>query len=145
MRKSLLTISGLLHRTDRCSDADEERRTRYSRMCTAPSTVEPTRSEVAEAIMTSDTRRKEIGGRNSNSMASTVRIGGICKGAGMIQPRMSRRTRGLHATMLAFITSDVAINSCHAEAGLADAVEHSFNRITVDGDMSTNDSVISAG
>ena len=88
---------------------------------------------VAEAIMTSDTRRKEIaiefkiGNRN-------VRIGGICKGAGMIQPGM--------ATMLAFITSDIAIESQLMKRALKIAVAQSFNRITVDGDMSTNDSVI---
>jgi glutamate N-acetyltransferase/amino-acid N-acetyltransferase len=97
---------------------------------------------VAEAIMTSDTRRKEIaveiriGGK-------PVRIGGICKGAGMIQPRMApMASRSLHATMLAFITSDAAISSRLLKAALIAAVEHSFNRISVDGDMSTNDSVI---
>ncbi len=89
--------------------------------------------QVAEAIMTTDTRRKEIAiefkiGR------STAYIGGVCKGAGMIQPGM--------ATMLAFITSDVAIESDLLKRSLRVAVEQSFNRITVDGDMSTNDSVI---
>jgi glutamate N-acetyltransferase/amino-acid N-acetyltransferase len=100
----------------------------------------------AEAIMTSDTRAKEvavefkIGGR-------PVRIGGICKGAGMIQPGMS--TTGarpaaapLHATMLGFITTDAAIEPRALKAALAEAVAHSFNRIIVDGDMSTNDTVI---
>lgn len=124
--------------------------------------------QVAEAIMTTDTCRKKIaiefkiGNR-------TVRIGGICKGAGMIQPGMveaklvaralGRREgaprpsgaatttgRGTvatsHATMLAFITSDVAIESHRLKRALKIAVEQSFNRITVDGDMSTNDSVI---
>src|SRR6202030_1200847 len=65
---------------------------------------------------------------------STARIGGICKGAGMIQPGM--------ATMLGFITTDVAIESGGLKRALKMAVEESFNRITVDGDMSTNDSVI---
>jgi glutamate N-acetyltransferase / amino-acid N-acetyltransferase len=89
--------------------------------------------KVAEAIMTTDTRRKEIavefkvGERN-------VRIGGICKGAGMIQPGM--------ATMLAFITTDAAIEPAALKRALKVAVGQSFNRITVDGDMSTNDSVI---
>jgi glutamate N-acetyltransferase/amino-acid N-acetyltransferase len=98
---------------------------------------------VAEAIMTSDTRRKEIavelelGGAN-------VRIGGICKGAGMIQPGMSGKGpgSGLHATMLAFITTDAAIDSQFLKQSLQTAVAQSFNRITIDGDMSTNDSVI---
>jgi glutamate N-acetyltransferase/amino-acid N-acetyltransferase len=88
---------------------------------------------VAEAIMTTDTRRKEIAvefriGR------STIRIGGVCKGAGMIQPGM--------ATMLGFIASDAAIEPAALKRALKIAVEQSFNRITVDGDMSTNDSVI---
>jgi glutamate N-acetyltransferase/amino-acid N-acetyltransferase len=94
--------------------------------------------QTAEAIMTSDTCRKEIA-VEFNIGRSTVRIGGICKGAGMIQPGMSRT---LHATMLAFITSDVAIESSLLKRALEVAVDQSFNRITVDGDMSTNDSVI---
>ncbi|MDB6123658.1 MAG: Arginine biosynthesis bifunctional protein ArgJ [Pedosphaera sp.] len=106
----------------------------------------------AEAIMTSDTRPKavavefKLGGK-------TVRIGGICKGAGMIQPGMSatgarpaavpsNKFQGLHATMLCFITTDAAIESKTLKAALNEAVANSFNRITVDGDMSTNDTVI---
>jgi glutamate N-acetyltransferase/amino-acid N-acetyltransferase len=105
--------------------------------------------QVAEAIMTTDTRRKEIA-IEFKIGKSTVRIGGICKGAGMIQPGLvPRRTApramapgATHATMLAFITSDVAIESNQLKRALRIAVEQSFNRITVDGDMSTNDSVI---
>jgi len=102
----------------------------------------------AEAIMTSDTRPKQIaiefklGGK-------TVRIGGMCKGAGMIQPGMSATgarpaalPQGLHATMLCFITTDAAIEAQALQACLRQAVAHSFNRITVDGDMSTNDTVL---
>jgi glutamate N-acetyltransferase / amino-acid N-acetyltransferase len=88
---------------------------------------------VAEAIMTSDTRRKEIA-VECKIDNRIVRIGGIAKGAGMIQPGM--------ATMLAFITSDIAIEPRALKRALRMAVERSFNRITVDGDMSTNDSVI---
>src|SRR5437773_2064460 len=87
----------------------------------------------AEAILTSDTRRKEIA-VEFRIGKSTVRIGGVCKGAGMIQPGM--------ATMLAFITTDVAIEPELLKRALRVAVARSFNRITVDGDMSTNDSVI---
>lgn len=89
--------------------------------------------KVAEAIMTTDTRRKEIAVefKIDNRVA---RIGGICKGAGMIQPGM--------ATMLGFITSDVAIEASALKDVLKFAVQQSFNRITVDGDMSTNDSVV---
>jgi glutamate N-acetyltransferase/amino-acid N-acetyltransferase len=95
---------------------------------------------VADAIMTSDTRRKEIAVEFEIGR-STIRIGGICKGAGMIQPEMTRSGAG-HATMLAFITSDAAIESNALKRVLEAAVAQSFNRITVDGDMSTNDSVI---
>lgn len=101
-------------------------------------------AHAAEAIMTSDTRPKEVavefklGGKS-------VRIGGICKGAGMIQPGMSatgaRPAAVPHATMLGFITTDAAIESSALKTGLAQAVANSFNRITVDGDMSTNDTV----
>ncbi|HEY0551951.1 MAG TPA: bifunctional glutamate N-acetyltransferase/amino-acid acetyltransferase ArgJ [Verrucomicrobiae bacterium] len=103
---------------------------------------------VAEAIMTSDTHPKQIaiefklGGK-------TVRIGGVCKGAGMIQPGMSATgarpaaaPAGLHATMLCFITTDAAIEAKTLQACLQEAVAQSFNRITVDGDMSTNDTVL---
>jgi glutamate N-acetyltransferase/amino-acid N-acetyltransferase len=91
--------------------------------------------KVAEAIMTSDTRRKEIA-LEFKIDDCAVRVGGICKGAGMIRPGMK------HATMLAFIASDVTIESSLLKSALEVAVEQSFNRITVDGDMSTNDSVV---
>ena len=105
--------------------------------------------QATEAIMTSDTRPKQVavefklGGR-------TVRIGGICKGAGMIQPGMSATGKrpaalahgGLHATMLCFITTDAAVEKSVLQAALNEAVANSFNRITVDGDMSTNDTVL---
>lgn len=103
-------------------------------------------AEAAEAIMTSDTRPKQIavefklGGR-------VVRMGGICKGAGMIQPGMSATGRRpaampLHATMLCFITTDAALDARTLRLALHEAVAHSFNRITVDGDTSTNDTVL---
>jgi glutamate N-acetyltransferase/amino-acid N-acetyltransferase len=103
-------------------------------------------AQAAEAIMTSDTRPKQIavefklGGR-------TVRMGGICKGAGMIQPGMSTNGQRpaalpLHATMLCFITTDAAIEAKVLQPALQEAVANSFNRITVDGDMSTNDTVL---
>jgi glutamate N-acetyltransferase/amino-acid N-acetyltransferase len=91
--------------------------------------------KVAQAIMTTDTRRKEIAVELKIDNC-TVRIGGICKGAGMIQPLMK------HATMLGFITTDVSIEPKALKRALEIAVEQSFNRVTVDGDMSTNDSVI---
>jgi glutamate N-acetyltransferase / amino-acid N-acetyltransferase len=100
----------------------------------------------AESILTSDTRPKQIavacqlGGK-------TVHVGGIAKGAGMIQPGMSANGRrpaasSLHATMLAFLTTDAAIQPRTLQRCLQEAVARSFNRITVDGDMSTNDTVL---
>jgi glutamate N-acetyltransferase/amino-acid N-acetyltransferase len=86
-----------------------------------------------EAIMTTDTRKKdgaveiEIGGR-------VVRLGGMAKGSGMIHPNM--------ATMLSFITTDVAISRDCLDRALRRSVRRSFNRLTVDGDTSTNDTVI---
>lgn len=100
----------------------------------------------AEAIMTSDTRPKQVA-VECNIGGKPVRIGGICKGAGMIQPGMSANGKrpaapALHATMLCFITSDCAIEPGVLNSALQQAVAHSFNRITVDGDMSTNDTVL---
>jgi glutamate N-acetyltransferase/amino-acid N-acetyltransferase len=105
-------------------------------------------TEAAEAIMTSDTRPKQIA-VEFKLAGKKVRIGGICKGAGMIQPGMSATgarpaaaPSGLHATMLCFITTDAAIEAKALQAALQEAVANSFNRITVDGDMSTNDTVL---
>jgi glutamate N-acetyltransferase/amino-acid N-acetyltransferase len=102
----------------------------------------------AEAIMTSDTRAKQVA-VEFHLAGKTVRLGGICKGAGMIQPGMSASGRrpaaapsGLHATMLCFVTTDAAVERRTLSAALNEAVAHSFNRITVDGDMSTNDTVL---
>jgi len=87
----------------------------------------------ARAIMTTDTRPKEaaarvqVGGR-------AITIAGICKGAGMIHPNM--------ATMLAFLVTDAAIEPGVLQTALQAAVERTFNMITVDGDMSTNDTVL---
>jgi glutamate N-acetyltransferase/amino-acid N-acetyltransferase len=96
-----------------------------------------------EAIMTSDTKPKEIG-LEFKIEGVKVRIGGMCKGAGMIQPGMSESGArpALHATMLCFVTTDAAVGSKTLQAALNRAVAKSFNRITVDGDMSTNDTVL---
>lgn len=86
--------------------------------------------DAAEGILTTDTRPKtawkqiDLGGMS-------IRIAGIAKGAGMIRPNM--------ATMLAFILTDAKLGRGQVEALLREHVEHSFNRITVDGDTSTND------
>ena len=100
----------------------------------AVSELSETGSELAgNAIITTDTYSKacstevEIGGKK-------VRFGAIAKGSGMIQPNM--------ATMLCFITTDAAIDSKLLQAALSDIVETSFNMISIDGDMSTNDMAI---
>ncbi|HEY5911570.1 MAG TPA: bifunctional glutamate N-acetyltransferase/amino-acid acetyltransferase ArgJ [Verrucomicrobiae bacterium] len=102
--------------------------------------------QAAEAILTSDTTAKQVAVEFKLG-GQSVRIGGICKGAGMIQPGMSASGRRpaavpLHATMLCFVTTDAAIRAPALQAALTEAVAHSFNRITVDGDMSTNDTVL---
>lgn len=88
---------------------------------------------VAEAIMTTDTcpkrasKRIKLGGK-------TVTIAGVAKGSGMIHPNM--------ATLLSFVTTDAAISKASLNAALARAVNRSFNRVTVDGDTSTNDMLV---
>ena len=89
--------------------------------------------DVAHAIMTSDTRHKEIA-ISMDLDGYKVKIGACAKGAGMICPSM--------ATMLCFITTDANIGKTSLDKAVHEAVEHSFNRITIDGDMSTNDSVV---
>ncbi len=86
--------------------------------------------QAAEAIMTTDTFSK-ICYRKSRIGGEEITLGGIAKGAGMIQPRM--------ATMLAFLLTDAAIEGRSLKSAFRDGVESTFNRITVDGDMSTND------
>ena len=91
----------------------------------------------AAAIMTTDTRPKEIA-VSLQIDGKTVHIGGITKGAGMINPLM----KVPHATMLAYITTDANIDQKYLSQLLQEEVAGSFNRVTVDGDMSTNDTVI---
>ncbi len=89
--------------------------------------------DAARAILTTDTRPKEaaaefaLGGRGA-------RIGAMAKGAGMIAPRM--------ATLLAFFTTDAAIEPEPLRLGLVEAMGESLNRVTVDGDTSTNDMAV---
>ncbi|MBI3008293.1 MAG: bifunctional glutamate N-acetyltransferase/amino-acid acetyltransferase ArgJ [Candidatus Omnitrophica bacterium] len=89
--------------------------------------------DAARAIMTTDTVPKEAAVR-FNINGRTVTIGGIAKGSGMVSPNM--------ATMLSFITTDAAISHNGLKSALDKAVDKSFNRITIDGDTSTNDTVI---
>jgi len=87
----------------------------------------------AQAIMTTDTRPKSIA-VEFELAGSPVRVGGMAKGAGMIAPHL--------ATMLAFITTDADLSPNMLHACLVSSVEQSFNRVTVDGDTSTNDTVL---
>ena len=89
--------------------------------------------DAAQAIVTTDLVTKEIA-LETMIEGRPVRIGGIAKGSGMIHPNM--------ATMLAFITCDAAVSTSLWQEMLKRAVDKSFNQITVDGDTSTNDSVI---
>ena len=90
-------------------------------------------NQAAKAIMTTDTKKKEaavtfeIGGK-------TVTIGGMSKGSGMIHPNM--------CTMLAFLTTDAAITKKALQCALSEDVEDTYNMISVDGDTSTNDTVL---
>ena len=100
----------------------------------------------AQAIMTSDTQPKEIA-IEFKLGGQIVRLGGIAKGAGMIQPGMSPTgarpaSMPLHATMLSYLTTDAKIPATTLRRCLREAVANSFNCITVDGDMSTNDTVL---
>jgi glutamate N-acetyltransferase / amino-acid N-acetyltransferase len=89
--------------------------------------------DAAEAIMTTDIFSKECALRFPLG-SSKITIGGMAKGSGMIAPNM--------ATMLAFVTTDAVISPAALQAALRMANNHSFNRITVDGDMSTNDMLL---
>jgi glutamate N-acetyltransferase/amino-acid N-acetyltransferase len=86
-----------------------------------------------EAIMTTDTRRKD-GALETEIGGVKVRLGGMVKGSGMIHPNM--------ATMLGFITTDAAISRELLDEALRRSVARSFNRLTVDGDTSTNDTIL---
>jgi glutamate N-acetyltransferase/amino-acid N-acetyltransferase len=90
-------------------------------------------ADALEAIMTTDMRKKEIAVETEIG-GELVRIGAMTKGSGMIHPNM--------ATMLAFITTDAAVESDALDTALRLAVKRSFNRLTVDGDTSTNDMVV---
>jgi len=90
-------------------------------------------AKAAEAILTTDTKKKEIA-VSFKLGEQEVKIGGMAKGSGMIHPNM--------ATMLGFITSDISIKGELLQEALQQVVEKSFNMISVDGDMSTNDMVL---
>jgi glutamate N-acetyltransferase/amino-acid N-acetyltransferase len=88
----------------------------------------------ARAIMTTDSFKKELAYKVELDNGESFNIAAICKGAGMINPAM--------ATMLCFITTDAAIPKEDMDELLTGSTEQSFNRISVDGDTSTNDTVM---
>ena len=88
----------------------------------------------ARAIMTTDTRPKVSRRQLDDRRRSTVTISGFCKGSGMIHPNM--------ATMLAIITTDAIVAPELLQAALRAAIDRSINRVSVDGDMSTNDTAL---
>ena len=90
-------------------------------------------TQAAQAIMTTDTKKKEVAVTVEISDV-TVTIGGMAKGSGMIHPNM--------CTMLAFITTDAKISRKALQAALGEDVEDTYNMISVDGDTSTNDTVL---
>ena len=92
--------------------------------------------QFAHAILTTDTRRK-VSARHFAAGGKQIKIVGTCKGAGMIHPQLVP-----HATMLAYIFTDAAIASAELETLLHEAAELSFNRISIDGDTSTNDTLL---
>ncbi len=90
-------------------------------------------SLAAQAIMTTDTVQKEVAVRVTIG-GKTVTLGGMCKGSGMIHPNM--------CTMLAFVTTDAAISKELLQEALSADVEDTFNMVSVDGDTSTNDTLL---
>lgn len=94
-------------------------------------------SSVSKAFMTTDTFPK-LRTRSFKIAGQEVRLAGIDKGAGMIHPRMGPP----HATLLGLIATDAAIAPGPLQSALTYAIDRSFNSISVDGDMSTNDTVL---
>ncbi len=88
----------------------------------------------ARAIMTTDSFKKELACRVTLKDGTHFHLAAICKGAGMINPAM--------ATMLCFVVTDADVPTADMDALIKSAADHSFNRISVDGDTSTNDTVM---
>lgn len=90
-------------------------------------------TEASKAIMTTDTRNKEVAVQVELG-GVTVTVGGMCKGSGMIHPNM--------CTMLSFVTTDAAISKELLQEALSEDIKDTYNMISVDGDTSTNDTVL---
>ena len=102
-------------------------------------------SQFAQAILTTDTRAK-VAHAQIDAGGKPVRIAGVCKGAGMIHPQLALASAAggspLHATMLVYLFTDAAVHPTALERYLRAAAEVSFNRISIDGDTSTNDTLL---
>ncbi|MCQ2521013.1 MAG: bifunctional glutamate N-acetyltransferase/amino-acid acetyltransferase ArgJ [Lachnospiraceae bacterium] len=90
-------------------------------------------TKAAKAIMTTDTHKKEIA-LTFEVGGKTITLGGMCKGSGMIHPNM--------CTMLGYITTDLNISKALLQEALSEVVKDTFNMISVDGDTSTNDTLL---
>ena len=90
-------------------------------------------TEAAKAIMTTDTKKKEVAVQ-FEIQGKTVTVGGMCKGSGMIHPNM--------CTMLGFVTTDINISKELLLEALKEDVKDTYNMVSVDGDTSTNDTVL---
>lgn len=95
----------------------------------------------ARAFMTTDTFPK-LRARTFTIRGTEYRIAGMDKGAGMIHPNMGPPSGQLHATLLGCILTDASVSSDSLQSALTYAVDRSFNSISVDGDMSTNDTIV---
>jgi glutamate N-acetyltransferase / amino-acid N-acetyltransferase len=95
----------------------------------------------AQAIMTTDTKMK-VAGATFDVDGAEVRIFGAAKGAGMIHPQLGVTAGPAHATMLVYLFTDIAAGSGSLLGALDPEVERSFNSISIDGDTSTNDTVL---
>ncbi|MDD3339113.1 MAG: bifunctional glutamate N-acetyltransferase/amino-acid acetyltransferase ArgJ [Lachnospiraceae bacterium] len=91
-------------------------------------------TQAATAIMTTDTHKKEVAVTFTTSDGTKVTVGGCCKGSGMIHPNM--------CTMLGFVTTDIDITKELLQEALSENIKDTFNMVSVDGDTSTNDTVL---
>ncbi len=95
-------------------------------------------TKAAEAIMTTDRVRKEVAVEQVLADGRRIRVGGMTKGSGMIAPEM----KGLHATTLTFVTTDAPVSRSYLQRCLEKYADDTFNMVCIDGDQSTNDSIL---
>ncbi len=119
-------VIGMQIPTDRIAHGTRE-------LLKAKQTTKEAGTKAAQAIMTTDTHKKETA-MTVTLGGGTITIGGMCKGSGMIHPDM--------CTMLGFITTDAAITKTLLQKVLSEVVQDTFNMISVDGDTSTNDTLV---